>query len=93
MANIKIIQFHFIQKILFSNSLLIFKLRELIILITTTLEWSTMTTSHMALEELFIQAILGSMMANSKMEHSMDTLERFYNLVTAIKENTKMVTM
>jgi hypothetical protein len=74
MANIKIIQFLFFQKILFSNSLLIFKLREEMG-ITTTLEWSTKTTSHMALAELFRQTMLGSMMANSKMEQSMDTAE------------------
>ena len=45
----------------------------------------------MALAELFIQTMFGSMMANSKMEHSMDTLDILDNLVAAIKENSKMV--
>ena len=90
MANIKIIQYHLFHKILFSNSLIIFKLREIIIY-TTTLEWSTKTTSHMALAELLRQKMFGSMMANSKKEHSMVTEDRFIIMVAAFKKNTKMV--
>jgi hypothetical protein len=67
MANIKIILYHFFQKILFSNSLLIFKLREEI-LITTTLEWSTKTTSLLAGAEILRKITFISLMDNSKME-------------------------
>ena len=44
----------------------------------------------MALAELFIQTMFVSMMANSKMDQCMDTLDIFH-MVAAIKKNAKMV--
>ena len=45
----------------------------------------------MALAELFVQIMLGSMMDNSKMEHSMDTPDIFLKVVAVINMNVKMV--
>ena len=45
----------------------------------------------MALAELFVQIMLGSMMDNSKMEHSMDTSDGFGMMVSVLNLNGKMV--
>jgi hypothetical protein len=45
-------------------------------IITSTLGWSIKTISHMALEELLVQIIDGSLKVNSKMDRDMDIFER-----------------
>jgi len=54
-----------------------------IFLDSTTREWSTKTTSLMALAELFLK--ITSLMDNGKMEIFMDTVEALTKVVIAIK--------
>ena len=88
MENIKSILFHLIQMMQPSNNSQILKLVEGI---TTTLGWSIKTISHMALEELFIRVMNGSMMDNSKMECFMDILDILVMMETVMNMNFKMV--
>ena len=56
-----------------------------------TMAWLTKITSHMDGEELLGQIIMASLMANSKMEHSMAILDGFGMVVTVGNLNFKMV--
>ncbi len=61
-------------------------------IITSTLGWSIKTISHMALEELLVQIIDGSLKVNSKMDRDMDIFERLIHNQVYLKQknNFKM---
>ncbi len=82
MENIKTILFHLIQMMQPSNNSQKLKLVDGI---TTTLGWSIKTISHMALVELLVHIIDGSMMDNSKMDSYMDIFVLLIKVVAVLK--------
>ena len=70
---------------------MVLKSRDWVIINTITMAWLIKITSHMATAELFLKVMIGSMMANSKMEQTMAIFDILINLVSVIKKNIKMV--